>query len=103
MVKTGEMPSGSRRPCYLAVDGEVHLDAPCLVFPFGDGGYTLNAWSEGKPERSHFAVVTVNRDGTGDATWNADPDDRKAGDPLGTVHLVEGCWINDRTRICSGR
>ncbi|CAN5286052.1 hypothetical protein BH09PSE1_BH09PSE1_11670 [soil metagenome] len=94
-------PTSSRRQCWLAVDGAVHVDGPCLVFPFGDGGYTLNAWSEGKPERSHFAVVMLNRDGTGDATWNADPDDDRAGDPLGTVRLTNGCWVNDRTRICS--
>ena len=25
----------------------------------GDGGYTLNAWSSGKPENSLFAVVIV--------------------------------------------
>ncbi|QTC92819.1 hypothetical protein [Brevundimonas goettingensis] len=83
------------------MDGKVRVDGECLVFPFGDGGYTLNAWSDGKPRQSHFAVVVRNRDGTGDATWNADPDDDRAGDPLGTVRLNDGCWVNDRARICS--
>lgn len=95
-------PAASRNPCYLSVDGKVLLDEPCLVYPFGDGGYTMNAWSEGKPKNSHFAVVVLMADGSADATWNADPDDDKAGDRLGTVRLRDGCWINDRVRICAG-
>lgn len=93
-------PAASRKSCYLSVDGKVLLDEPCLVYPFGDGGYTMNAWSEGKPKNSHFAVVVLMADGTADATWNADPDDDKAGDRLGTVRLDGDCWINDRARIC---
>ena len=93
-------PTASRKSCYLSVDGKVLLDEPCLVHPFGDGGYTMNAWSEGKPKNSHFAVVVLMADGTADATWNADPDDDKAGDRLGTVRLDGDCWINDRARIC---
>jgi len=95
-------PAASRKSCYLSVDGKVLLDEPCLVYPFGDGGYTMNAWSEGKPKNSHFAVVVLMADGSADATWNADPDDDKAGDRLGTVRLSDGCWINDRVRICAG-
>ncbi len=93
-------PAASRKSCYLSVDGKVLLDEPCLVYPFGDGGYTMNAWSEGKPKNSHFAVVVLMADGSADATWNADPDDDKAGDRLGTVRLNGDCWINDRARIC---
>ena len=93
-------PTASRKSCYLSVDGKVLLDEPCLVYPFGDGGYTMNAWSEGKPKNSHFAVVVLRADGTADATWNADPDDDKAGDRLGAVRLNDDCWINDRARIC---
>lgn len=93
-------PTASRKSCYLSVDGKVLLDEPCLVYPFGDGDYTMNAWSEGKPKNSHFAVVVLMADGSADATWNADPDDDKAGDRLGTVRLSDGCWINDRVRIC---
>ena len=95
-------PAASRKSCYLSVDGKVLLDERCLVYPFGDGGYTMNAWSEGKPKNSHFAVVALMADGSADATWNADPDDDKAGDRLGTVRLSDGCWINDRARICVG-
>jgi hypothetical protein len=95
-------PEPSRQACSLTVDEQVHVQGPCLVYPFGDGGYTLNAWSEGKPKQSHFAVVTINGDGTARATWNAAPDDTRAGDPLGTVRLVEGCWVNERVRICGG-
>lgn len=95
-------PTASRKSCYLSVDGKVLLDEPCLVYPFGDGGYTMNAWSEGKPKNSHFAVVVLMADGSADATWNADPDDDKAGDRLGSVRLSDGCWINDRVRICAG-
>ena len=95
-------PTASRKSCYLSVDGKVLLDERCLVYPFGDGGYTMNAWSEGKPKNSHFAVVALMADGSADATWNADPDDDKAGDRLGTVRLRDGCWINDRVRICAG-
>ncbi|WP_295219257.1 hypothetical protein [uncultured Brevundimonas sp.] len=95
-------PAASRKSCYLSVDGKVLLDEPCLVYPFGDGGYTMNAWSEGKPKNSHFAVVVLMADGSADATWNADPDDDKAGDRLGTVRLNGDCWINDRARICTG-
>lgn len=99
---TSATPTASRKSCYLSVDGKVLLDEPCLVYPFGDGGYTMNAWSEGKPKNSHFAVVVLMADGTADATWNADPDDDKAGDRLGTVRLRDACWINDRVRICAG-
>jgi hypothetical protein len=93
-------PAASRKSCYLSVDGKVLLDEPCLVYPFGDGGYTMNAWSEGKPKNSHFAVVVLMAHGSADATWNADPDDDKAGDRLGTVRLDGDCWINDHARIC---
>jgi hypothetical protein len=54
---TSATPAASRKSCYLSVDGKVLLDEPCLVYPFGDGGYTMNAWSEGKPKHSHVAVV----------------------------------------------
>jgi len=87
--------------CFLEVDGVVHIDGPCLVYPMGDTGYTLNTWSHGKPARSHFAMIVVNGDGSGDASWNRDADDDRAGDPLGTVHLKNGCWVNDRARICA--
>lgn len=93
-------PTASRKSCYLSVDGNVLLDESCLVYPFGDGGYTLNAWSDGKPKNSHFAVVVLLADGSADATWNADPDDDKAGDRLGAVRLNGDCWTNDRARIC---
>ena len=96
-------PQSAAQTCYFAVDGQVRVQGPCLVFPFGDGGYTLNAWSDGKPKQSHFAVVTTNGDGAATATWNADPDDNRAGDPLGVVTFAEGCWTNARTRICAGR
>lgn len=95
-------PASSTQACYLSVDGQVRVQGPCLVFPFGDGGYTMNAWSNGKPAQSHFAVVTTNGDGAADATWNADPDDTRAADPLGTVTFADGCWSNDRARICAG-
>ncbi len=101
-TSSSAIPTASRKPCYLSVDGKVLLDEPCLVYPFGDGGYTMNAWSEGKPKNSHFAVVVLMADGSADATWNADPDDDKAGDRLGTVRLDGDCWINDRARICVG-
>ena len=101
--KTAETsPASSTQACYLSVDGQVRVEGQCLVFPFGDGGYTMNAWSNGKPAQSHFAVVTTNGDGTADATWNADPDDTRAGDPLGTVAFADGCWTNVRARICAG-
>jgi hypothetical protein len=67
----------------------------------GDGGYTLNAWSSGKPENSLFAVVIVRSEGNGEASWNADPDDSKAMDTLGAVTFEEGCWVNKRTKICA--
>lgn len=98
---TPPTPTPLRQACSLTVDGQLHVQGPCLVYPFGDGGYTLNAWSDGKPRQSHFAVVTLNADGTALATWNADPDDTRAGDPLGTVRLVDGCWVNARARICA--
>lgn len=87
--------------CYLAVDGKVRVNNPCRVFPLGDRGYTINTWDGGKPRRSHFAQVNANPDGTGDATWNADPNDDRALDPLGKVRWVKGCWINGRARICA--
>ena len=99
---SGSAASGAQtKRCYLAVDGKVRVDGRCLVFPLGDKGYTLNTWDRGKPQRSHFAQVNAYSDGTGDASWNADPNDDHALDPLGTVHFVRGCWINRRVRICA--
>lgn len=94
-------PALVRRACFLSVDGKVEVQGACLVYPVGDGGYTLNVWSKGKPRQSHFAVVSADANGTAEASWNADPDDDRAGDLLGTVRLSGGCWINDRARICA--
>ena len=91
----------TQKQCYLSVDGKVLVNNRCRVFPLGGRSYTLNSWDHGKPRRSHFAQVNANPDGTGDATWNADPDDTHAQDPLGTVRWVKGCWIGKRARICA--
>lgn len=93
-------PSSTTRGCYLKVDGIVRVDGPCLVFPIGQEEYTLNTWTNGKPKNSHFAMVSANPDGSGSATWNADPNDNRALDPLGTVQKEGDCWVNDRVRIC---
>lgn len=87
--------------CYLKIDGVVRVNNRCSVFLTGDGGYTLNSWDRGKPGNSHFAVVSVTPDGVGDATWNADPNDDRAMDPLGCVTMNHGCWRNVRVRICA--
>ena len=89
------------RSCYLAVNGKVHVKGRCLVFPIGGDGFTLNTWDHGKPRRSHFAVVNETRPGWGDASWNANPNDSRAGDPLGRVRWKAGCWVNPRVRICA--
>lgn len=90
-----------RKQCYLSVDRKVLVNNPCRVYPLGGRSYTLNTWDHGKPRRSHFAQVNADPDGTGDATWNADPDDTHAQDPLGRVRWVKGCWVNRRARICA--
>ncbi|TPG18493.1 hypothetical protein EAH87_10295 [Sphingomonas koreensis] len=89
------------RSCYLKVDGVVAVDGPCLVFPMGTDEYTLNTWDNGKPEHSHFAIVTKSANGTAKATWNADPNDDRAFDPLGDVRKVGECWVNERAQICA--
>jgi len=94
-------PQSERRSCYLAVDKKVHVDGPCMVFPMGDGLYTLNTWDAGKPARSHFAILSKDEDGRVSASWNKDPDDTRAFDPLGVVEKVDGCWVNNRARICA--
>lgn len=100
LASTADAPASVPRQCYLKVDGVVHLDGTCLVFPMGKHAYTMNTWTRGKPANSHFAMVSPNPDGTGTATWNADPDDDRALDPLGTVRKDGGCWANDRARLC---
>lgn len=94
-------PHAESRQCRFEVDGKHLVDGSCQVYPMGDGGYTLNTWSAGKPSRSHFAVVSMRGDGKADASWNADPDDDKAMDLLGIVTLQDGCWVNARARICA--
>lgn len=89
------------RKCLLEVDGQTHVNGRCEVYPMGDGGYTLNSWTSGKPKNAHFAVVVILKDRTAEASWNADPDDSKAMDRLGVVSLRNGCWTNDRVRICA--
>ncbi len=101
VTKDEGSPRSAAKQCRFEVDGKTLLDGRCQVYPMGDGGYTLNTWSEGKPAASHFAVVTTRRDDKADASWNADPDDDRAGAPLGVVTLRDGCWVNDRTRICA--
>ncbi|NLS26007.1 hypothetical protein S2M10_09880 [Sphingomonas sp. S2M10] len=101
VAEDGTVPHSAARHCRFEVDGKTLLDGRCQVYPMGDGGYTLNTWSAGKPAQSHFAVVTTRADGKADATWNQDPDDDKAMDPLGVVTLQNGCWVNGRTRICA--
>ena len=96
-AETGSQP----RDCLLVVDGTTHVEGQCDVYPLGQGTYTLNTWSDGKPEQSHFAQVTALADGRFEATWNADPDDARAWDKIGEVTLREGCWVNDRVRICA--
>ena len=91
----------SVRSCYLAVNGKVHVNGRCRVFPMGGHSYTLNTWDDGKPRRSHFAVVNETRAGWGEASWNADPNDSRAGDPLGRVRWQKSCWVNPRVRICA--
>ncbi len=90
------------RDCYLRVDGRVLVSGRCRVFPMGRDQYTLNTWDGGKPAQPHFAVVTKNSDTdtTATATWNADPADDRAMDPLGTVARDGDCWVNKRARIC---
>jgi hypothetical protein len=90
-----------KRSCYLEVDGVIHVDGPCLVFPMGGDQYTLNTWDDGKPAQSHFAIVSRDTDDRTTATWNKDPDDTRAFDPLGVVRKVDGCWVNERARICA--
>jgi hypothetical protein len=89
------------RSCYLRVDGKVHVNGRCRVFPMGGHSYTLNTWDGGKPRRPHFAVVNETRPGQGEASWNADPNDSRAGDPLGRVRWQKGCWVSARVRICA--
>ncbi len=95
-------PRSTTRDCYFKVDGRVLVSGRCQVFPMGNDQYTLNTWDSGKPARSHFAVVTKDNDAdaTATATWNADPGDDHAMDPLGTVRRDGDCWVNERTRIC---
>ncbi|WP_156818695.1 hypothetical protein [Sphingomonas sp. Mn802worker] len=95
-------PRSTTRDCYFKVDGRVLVSGRCRVFPMGNDQYTLNTWDSGKPAHSHFAMVTKdsNADATATATWNADPDDDHAMDPLGTVRRDGDCWVNERTRIC---
>lgn len=92
MAKDGTPTRSAARHCRFEVDGKTLLDGRCQVYPMDDGGYTLNTWSAGKPAQSHFAVVSTRANGKADATWNKDPDDDKATDPLGTVTLRDGCW-----------
>jgi hypothetical protein len=91
----------SLRTCYLAVNGKVHVNGRCLVYPLGGHSYTLNTWEKGKPRQSHFAQVNETSAGRGDATWNGDPNDDRAGDSLGNVQWKKGCWVNTRVKICA--
>lgn len=90
-----------QRDCLLVVDGVTRVEGRCWVYPMGDGGLTLNTWTHGKPEQSHFAVIGVTRPGVADASWNKDPNDTHAWDPLGEVTLQDGCWTNARVRVCA--
>lgn len=96
-----DIPHSEQRLCRFEVDGKVLVNGKCEVFPMGDGGYTLNTWTAGKPTNSHFAVVITKDDGSAEASWNADPDNDKAMDPLGIVTLQQDCWVNEHARICA--
>ena len=96
-------PASSRQRCYLRVDGKVFIDGECSVFPLSGGTYTLNVIGRGKRPSRHFAQVTALAGGRFEATWNVDPADLHALDPLGPVEMKDGCWVNARVRICAGK
>ena len=99
-ARTDAASTSSMRDCYLKVDGVVRVTGRCRVFPMGKNEYTINTYDGGKPAYPHLAMVIRNPDGTGTATWNADPGDDRALDPLGSVTFDGGCWVNRRARIC---
>jgi hypothetical protein len=90
-----------QRECRLEVDGQVMVVGRCWVYPMGAGDYTLNTRDHGRPHYPHFAMVSSNGDGTANVTWNADPTDDRAFDPLGKARKRGGCWVNERVRICA--
>jgi hypothetical protein len=93
--------SEQQRECQLEVDGKVMVAGRCWVYPMGAGDYTLNTRDHRKPHYPHFAMVSSNGDGTANVTWNADPTDDRASDPLGKARKRGGCWVNERVRICA--
>lgn len=90
-----------QRECRLEVDGKVMVEGRCWVYPMGAGDYTLNTRDHGKPHYPHFAMVSSNGDSTANVTWNADPTDDRASDPLGKARKRGGCWVNERVRVCA--
>ena len=93
--------SEQQRECRFEVDGKVMVAGRCWVYSMGTGDYTLNTRDHGKPHYPHFAMVSSNGDGTANVTWNADPTDDRAFDPLGKARKRGGCWVNERVRICA--
>ena len=93
--------SEQQRECRFEVDGKVMVAGRCWVYPMGAGDYTLNTRDHGRPHYPHFAMVSSNGDGTANVTWNADPTDDRAFDPLGKARKRGGCWVNERVRICA--
>ena len=92
--------SEQQRECRLEVNGKVKVAGRCWVYPMGAGDYTLNTRDHGKPHYPHFAMVSSNGDGTADVTWNANPIDDHASDPLGKARKRGECWVNERVRVC---
>jgi hypothetical protein len=93
-------PHSEPRRCLLVVDGKTLVQGRCMVFPMGDGGFTLNTATKGR-RVGHFAVVDVTGRDRGDASWNARAGDLHAQDPLGPVVRSGTCWSNARARICA--
>lgn len=84
------------RHCELTVNGKSYIDGPCDYEPVGGGDFVIR-------QGPYFAYVYVAPEPRPNGYWNGDPPGNHAHDPLGDLQRQEGCWINDRARVCAER
>jgi len=89
--------------CLLDVDGQTYLDGPCNIEMDRDGSFSIGAAESTRSE--YFAFVDLDPDtkGVAAARWNGVGATSHADESLGNLFRHQGCWINDRAKVCAWR
>jgi hypothetical protein len=92
MNNTSDVASLEEEDCVLEVEGSTYIGGKCTVSRYGLDAFMLEG-------NGYFAIVDGLNQGS--AYWNASPGGTHAHDSLGEVKFSNGCWSNNRLRLCT--